>query len=362
MRTTISVCALCLSILASFTPAQAQEVTTDPVGFYKITCQSNADTLVGIPFTRTPEYEGLVLSASANTITISNSPGWVPGQFIYSAGTQSNHYYAFIASGTNEGAYYPITNNTSSALNVELVPETLGGVAPGDRIKVIPYWTLGTAFPDGNGITPSASAGTRLTELLVPDLEDTGINPGSSAVYYFFTNASTRVWRKVSGGTTSRNDEILVPDSYLIIRHNTGSLTEVLSVGNVVMKKQRTPVAWNANGGTLRDNPIFLVRPASVSLNDSGLYQSGAFRASPSAGSRTDELLAISPTELGYNKGAASIYYYFTNATTSAWRMVGGGTADRGTNLVFQPGYGVIVRKGTNTSASSTIWVNSANY
>jgi hypothetical protein len=49
MRLITSVCALSLSILASSIPAQTQEVTTEPVGFCKMTCLSNADTYISIP-------------------------------------------------------------------------------------------------------------------------------------------------------------------------------------------------------------------------------------------------------------------------------------------------------------------------
>lgn len=353
--------ALALTTLSTIASADTNSVYTDPVGFYKVTCQSNADTIVSVPFTRIPEYTGLIESISENSITVGGSPAWTPGQWAYlGVALQSNHYYAVINNGPKEGAIFPITNNTANAIQLELSPEDLSGVSAGNQIKIIPYWTLITAFPDGS-VVPSGSAGTRPTELLIPNFDGTNINQAVVANYYFFTNATTRAWRLVGGGTVNRNNDILIPDGFVIVRHNTATQTVVVAPGSVPLKKQRSVVGRNGAGTAGRDNYIALIRPTPVSLNDSGLYQSGAFRPSAAAGTRVDELLVFDNNAVGQNKSPIQNYYYFTNSTTSAWRLVGGGTADRGTNEVFKPGFGVILRANNVNNPptpSSVTWVS----
>ena len=89
-----------------------------------------------------------------------------------------------------------------------------------------------------------------------------------------------------------------------------------------------------------------------VSLNASGLVESGAFRPSPSDAIRLDELLIFDNTVARRNKSAAEIYYY----RNGAWRQVGAGSADQGNRLIFTPGTGFILRSGSG--AASAVWVN----
>lgn len=362
-----SILGITLGLITSFTgyKAAAIDVVTDPVGFYKLPCQGNSDTIVSTPFTRIPEFTGLIGSIAANVITVSNTPGFTANQFVYlGVALQSNHYYAVVSSGTQEGKLFPITNNTASTLSVQLLPEDLTGVGAGDQIKIIPYWTLLTAFSDGT-VNPSASAGTRLTELLIPNFNGTNTAQSPASTYYYFTNATVRAWRLQGGGTTSHNEDVLVPDGYSIVRQNVATLTTVIAPGAVPMKKQRTVVGRNGAGTAGRDNYIAEFRPAAVSLNDSTLFQSGAFRPSASAGTRVDELLVTDNNAAGQNKSPAFTYYYFTNATVSAWRLQGGGTTDRGTTQVFQPGFGVVLRAnniGNPVSPTAATWVNSPTY
>lgn len=339
-----------------------------------MSCLSNSDTIVSIPFQRAPAYMGLIQAVdnTLDTITISNNPSFAAGEFVYQVGVQSNHYFAYISSGLKAGATYPVTNNTGNVLSVEALPEDLSSINAGDAVQIIPYWTLGTAFPSGNGIVPSASAGTRPTELFIPPLEGTNENQAATVDYYFFTNATTQVWRLFGGGATSHNDDILVNDAYVLVRHNTNLTnglpfvtTTVTTIGFVPMGYQRTAVYRNGAGPNGRDNYVSLTRPTAVSLNDSGLYQSGAFRPSAAAGTEVDQLLIYDNTAVGQNKASLATYYYFTNATVSAWRLFGGGATDRGTNQVFTPGYGVVVRVNTNNlpgSPTSAIWSNVPTY
>ena len=124
----------------------------------------------------------------------------------------------------------------------------------------------------------------------MPDLDGIGINLSAARTYYYWSGA----WRQVGQGTANKSDDVLLPDAYVIVRHNVADSTTVTCNGAVWMAKLAVPLAVQA--GNKQDNFVALVRPTNVSLNDSGLVSSGAFSPSPSPGARTDELLVFDDT------------------------------------------------------------------
>lgn len=330
------------------TPSSGQSVTSAPAGFQRLNLLGNSDTLVSIPFVRPPAALAQVASFSGPTIQVSGTPGWTANQWVYASGSQSNTYFVLISSGAREGDYFTITNSGTSSLTVDLEGGNLTGLATSDAISIVPYWTLGTIFPAGQGIYSSPAPANRYTEILIPNLSGTGINLSATTTYYYMGGK----WLAVGQGTTSKNDDVILPDMFFWVRHNVTTATQLVARGAVVGTTWRLPIRRNASGS--QDNCIALPRPAAVSLNNSWLFQSGAFRASPSAGSRLDELLVFDNTTLVKNKSAAATYYYWNGA----WRKVGS-TSDVGADLVFTPGSGVILRAG---SGSSVTWTNQPAY
>jgi len=138
------------------------------------------------------------------------------------------------------------------------------------------------------------------------------------------------------------------------VRQNTSTSTEMVANGVVLPGKFRLAVRRDALAR--QDNVLALPRPNAVSLNASGLIESGAFRASSTPGSRLDELFVFDNTSVAKNKSASATYYYWNGA----WRKVGAGTTDVGTDAAFQPGTGVILRTGV--AATSTFWTTQAAY
>jgi uncharacterized protein (TIGR02597 family) len=331
--------------------ALAVDVYTDPVGFYKVTALTNSDTYASIPFTRMPVYAGLVASVAGNVITVQGNSGWSVNQFVYNpAGGQSNTYYVLMSS-TNcpkEGAYYTITNNNANTLTVEMVPEDLSGVASNHQVTIIPYWTLMTAFPNGQGITPTTLPSQRKTEILFPNIDGVGINLIPAATYYYYSSH----WRRVSPSGIA-DDQIILPDQYFIVRQSSQAPTVTFNPpGACAMKKFRIPLYTQTS--TKQDNYVGLYRPKLQTLNESNLTNAFVVTTLPSQ--RKDELLVFDNTVQGKNKVPATYYYY-----SGAWRKVGT-SGDVGTNEVFTPGTGVIIRKATNSVAATAIWVNSPNY
>lgn len=356
LRYTSQFFALGLALLSQPSVSLAAAATTDPAGYNTVPLLANSDTYVSIPFHRTAAFTGHVSSVSGNVITVAGTPGWTSNQFVYAAGSQTNTYYAFIRSGTKEGNYYTVTANSGNSLTLDLAGDTLSGLTSSDSVSVIPYWTLGTLFPAsdaGVSFTASPSVASIRTAILTPDLQTAGINLATTKSYFFYNSA----WRQTGQSLAiSKNDDILIPDTYFIVRNgaNAGTFTQA---GSVVLKKSVVPLLTQAS--TKQDNAVALTRPVPVSLNDSGLISSGAFVASASPAVRKDELLVFDNTVAAKNKAASAIYYYYNNG----WRKVGQSAAtDFGATIVFGPDTGVQIRKAASGTGQASNWTNSPTY
>ena len=328
----------------------AAQQSSEFAGFNQLSLLGNSDTFVSIPYTRAGIVTETVSSASGNVVTVNGSPNWTTNQFGYSAGVQTNSYFVRFTSGAAAGKVYTITANDGNTLTLNIGTDSLGSVGNGDTVTIEAYWTPATLFPNGAGIFASPTPGNRYTEVLLPDTTTSGINLSATKVLYF--NAS--VWKQVGQGSTSHNDDVLIPTSFFIVRHNVATNSILTVLGSVVAANITIPLQTSPS--TQQDNFIGLPRPVVVSLNNSGLITSGAFSASPLPGNRTDELQIFDNTAAQKNKSSAAIYYYWSNA----WRRVGAGSTDVGTDQVFTPGAGIVIRKATNSA--SVTWTNSPTW
>jgi uncharacterized protein (TIGR02597 family) len=326
------------------------DVSTEATGFQRIPLAGNSDTLLSIPFVRLPAALNSVASASGSTVQVSGSPAWAANKWVYVSGTQPNTYFLLIRSGAREGDYFTITANGANTLTLDLQGNNLTGLNPGDTLAIVPYWTLGTLFPGGQGINPSPSLATHSTEIMVPDMSAPGINTPIAHIYYFWNGG----WRESGQGTFLKNDEVFLPDMYVWVRQNVATSTEVVALGSVLPTRWRFPIARQAS--SKQDNLLAVPRPGAVSLNASGLIDSGAFKASSSLASHTDELYVYDNSTVGKNKTIAAIYYYWNGA----WRKSGFGTIDFGNDLVFTAGSGIIIRAAP--AASADVWSNPPGY
>lgn len=322
----------------------------DPIGFLPINCPGSSDTIVSAPLSRAPAYVGTGTGSTVSVgvtgkITFKGTKLFKANEFVYAAGTQSNTYYAFIAGGSKAGDYFTITGNDTTSVTVSLNGDSLAAVTAGTKIKIIPYWTLGTLFPGGAGVT--ASTGTTVnTEIFLPDTEGAGTNLPPAASYYYSTDTGT--W--VGGGstTTSRNDLILQPDSPFTVRNYGPDATTLTAAGTVVISPLMIPLNSRSTGA--QDNYVSLMEPVAISLNDSGLATSGAFTASTS-GQTGDQLLVFDNAAVQLNK-SPSLTYTFLNGVWTRSDMAG----DAGTDQVFQPGSGVIIRRAATSDGGTSFW------
>ena len=323
-------------------------VVSQQFGFHKIHLRGSSDTLVSMPFIRPPAAFGAVGSASQNRIQLANSPNWVANRWVYASGPQTNTYFVLFQSGAKEGSHFTVTANDANSLTLDLDGASLAGIAAGDVFAIVPYWTLGSIFPGGRGIHASPNRLSQPTTVYFPDIAANGINPSAAATYYF-QNGN---WLKV-GASGSRNDDVILPGMYLIVRQNVDTATELVSHG--VVLDSALQLTLRRQAANRQDNVLALARPYAISLNESGLIESGAFQSSPNRLDIRDALYIFDNTRISKNKSAAATYYY----SNGVWQKIGGGTTDLGAERVFGPGSGFIIRAAP--ASSDSIWTNRPN-
>lgn len=328
---------------------------SETAGFVELSLPGNSDSYVSVPFVRTPAASGSVGTVVGTVISadLQYPATWDSNQFVYSPGTQSNNYYVRFISGAAQGPIYPVLANGTNSLSVDTSANSLANVGPGDLLVVEPYWTLNSIFPNGASVNASPTIGNRNTEILIPDYTNSGINLSASKIYFF----NSGIWKQVGQGNIDHGDDVLQPNTQFIVRHNVLTNTTLLTLGAADSSPWAIPLRTpNGEAGDKQDNAVALARPIAISLDASGLIDSGAFAASSLPGSRTDELLIFDNTVAAKNKSSSAVYYYWSNA----WRRVGAGSSIVGSDLVFTPGAGVIIRKGTNIVAP--VWTNTPIY
>ncbi len=313
------------------------EATTNPVGVIQISAPGNSDTLVSLPLIQPAVFNGVVGSYSGSAVTVSGSPGWTEDAW-------ASGHYAFWRSGELEGHYATILGNTADTLTLDTDAEMLAVVAAGDRVSIHPYWTLGTLFPGGEGVNAATSHVMRDTEIMFQDPNAIGINQAADSIYYYLDGE----WKKVGGDLNEDyRNAIIVPDGFFIVRHNTDNATTITFTGEVIMGKIALPILYQ--DVSEQDNIIGLQRPIEMTLDESGL--------GPNLGPG-DALYVWDQTVPRRNRmfSNADKYTYDGN-----WRK-NDGSDDVGSEQVFLPGFGFVIRKAMNTGIDEVIWVNEPNY
>jgi uncharacterized protein (TIGR02597 family) len=333
--------------------AKAVDACSEPTGSLAITLLTNSDTYVSIPYTRPPLFCGTVQSVSNSTITVQGGPGWTTGQ--WSQVTSNGYFpnYVVLTSGAKEGATFIITNNSPDTLFIVASCDDLSGVGPGDQLAIIPYWSLGTVFPGGAGITPSNLLVQKTQVLFLDGHIYSGVPPG--ATYYFYNGH----WRKLGASSSSNYDDVaILPDQYFIARQNNNAPTTAFTAGgNVVQYSARMclyPVLTNVFPSFTGDNYVANYHSTTQTLDQANL--AGAFAASnPGATNPTinDLLLVFDNTAMKKNRAPAHVYFYYVDH----WADLANPpySINRGGDPVFVPGTGVTVRR---RPGSTTVWVN----
>ncbi len=352
-----------LCSLASMALAQAQSVSvsTDPVGFIPIAAKGNSDTYVTIPLHRPALFRGAVASAAANGVVTVNQASFTDDQL-------NNRHYLLVTSGTQEGKWFRIVdtvapNQVVVANDGEDLEATAGA---GTKIQIVPFWTLNTAFPEGAGVHASDSFAPK-SWVLLPDQTTTGTNLATESSFFYYSGSlfEGEGWRKVGAATTVKfDDQVLLPDSHVIVRHEIATDTVVVCPGAVKMAPAAAIVRTFANNRA-QDNPVTFNVAVPTSLAASLLSESGAFASSTTIGTPADQLLVFDNTQAGKNKAPVATYYHYKGSSNGGdgWRLLGGNADTKyDTELVFRPSYGYIIRKAATATAGKSVWKMKPTY
>jgi uncharacterized protein (TIGR02597 family) len=220
---------------------------------------------------------------------------------------------------------------------------TLAPLVPGDKVAIIPYWTFGTMFPGGMGIHAASSIARLNTEIYFPETTKDGINITPERTFYFRSGN----WREVGAGSILRDDETIPPDLFIWIRHRLDQSTELISYGSVLPGRFNIPLKRLTTAR--QDSYVALPRPVALTLDELGLLQSGAYRASNRV-VPIDEVHLYDPLTQGY-----ATFYNRNNQ----WRKVGDNINYNGVKVV-PPSTGILLRLGS--AETSVLWSNDPTY
>jgi len=376
--TILAMAALCGSL---------QAATTDPMGGYIIDCPNGSDTRFSLTLYRPAVFEGVVDSVNGNEITFKGTPGFTADEFVYSAGVQTNTYFVLIMTGPTvtddqdpafgqptaaslEGSVFMVTDNGTDSVTVNLAGGSLDDLrtevddGTGDSVQVIPYWTLNTLFPEGEGFADSTTF-TPAATIFFPDNQSAGINLSSADRFFYYSGSSFggEGWRKVDGGLSNIfDDELLFTDVSYIVRNESGSDFEMTIAGGVPMTAFRTPINTIASD-VPQDNFVGMSVPVDMTLSESRLYESGAFTGSSSF-TPVDILYVYDNDVVGQNKSSSASYFYYEGAAFGGpgWRAQGDFNTIYDDVKVLKAGVGFIIRKAGEVAPGSTSWATVAPY
>lgn len=344
-------------------------VSTAPVGFVSTTLNAATDNNFGLPLQQPAALQTTLTAVSGNVLT--TGAALTANQFVYNAGVQSNTYYVLVnssATASLNGTWYAITANDASTITVSpnggSTLQALG-LSSGDSVSVIPFWSLNTLFPNGSGITATTNFGALKTQIFVLPQNTPGINLSSQATYIYYTGSGfTSGWYNI-GTLTLANDQVLSPDSYMIIR-NVGVAAQVTVTGAVPASgggSISTPVGTLV-AGKAQDNFVLNPLPIPLTLSQLNMFESGAFTPTTSFGALKDVLFIYSPSSTGYNTSSTASLIYWTGGQgfVNGWYNVGTLQGPLDNTQVLAGGEGFIWRKAASATPSTVNWTVTAPY
>lgn len=364
--------------------AGAESVSTELIGFNKVTCLPASDTVVGVPFRQQGSRELHLVHAPVNDVDH-------PGQVTLTVdatdlppGGLNSHYLKF-SSGALLGRWFALIGDavTSNTLTLDTNGDDFGGVVAGDSAVLAEYSTLDSLFPPvrattswsesvnepgdwiANGHAIMASTGTsplaRRTELLVPDLAGEGINLIPAGTH-FINGGATPGWLRAlpGGGFAPSGDTVLHPDAYFVIRHSqrVSRPTIFRSLGEVETSERAIPLFSSAS--VRQDNHIAIPRPVALTLGELGLAGTPAFVSSASFSplARRDELLVFDNTIAMRNRTPSGVYF----VVNGGWHKWSNGIATAADEDIISAGHGIIIRKARTAGGHTEFWENPSGY
>lgn len=348
-----------LALLAAIVAPLCAKAQNLMIGFNRVDCPAQSDTMVSVPFMKHPIEASSVVGAVPDLSVTGKATIACTGKKDWAGDALKDKHYLRFTSGSKAGHWFDIVGSTASGITIDLNGGDATGLAAGDRFLVVEYWTLDTLFPSGAQTTVHVSAGNlgyqRGTSIIIPNVTDQGIDLPADAVY-FLTAAG---WKQSVTGFPAAGATILPPGLPFIIRHPRGvAATKFEPEGRVLRTDDSVGLA---RGASRQDNAVAVLRPVAVALKDSGLDEA-AFLSSPThaPSDRQDELLVFDNSATGFNKRPSSIYY----KVAGAWFREDGKGQDNPAaddNEALAASGGLVVRKAKGATGMVT-WNNRPTY
>lgn len=340
------------------------EVSTNPVGFYKVECPANSDTHISIPVTRSPIFEGKVASVSGSSLIFEGESALKADELVYEQGVQPNHYYAIFKDGPYEGAWFDVVSNTASSVVLECAETALTGELVGSSVQIIPHWTLNTLMPNGAG-THTAKNAMPLSLVLFYSPDSVGVNLSPDSFFFsdFGADSPYSYWCKTGdiddeGNYFNQNDFVIPPNSVVAIRNPQNRDATTLSFsGNVKMFASDVSVGILASS-TNQNNILAALSATSFNLSDltESLIEGGLIEKKPVP---LDLLLVYDKSVSAKNKPLLSYYYYYEaeGSPYNGWYEFGG--ENKVDDLVINSTEAVYIRKA---ALSKDPYINSSKF
>jgi len=338
---------LAFGLLAANVTWAQNTATTTPVGYVNLTVPASSDTNIGQPLHRPAELAttGTIAGDKINlTATLATN------QFVYSPPTQRNAYYVLVkTSGIYNGRYFEILSNTANQIVVSQNLESLG-LSGTISFEVVPFWTLSTLFPSGNGVGTTQDI-FEPAGLVQFRTEEIGTNRAISRNFFHYTGTEEQGtgWYDNDNLSLGRLDDATIdPHTMIRIRNLENTTKTVVISGNVPTFTVQTPVT-TASAPT--DNYLSVQYPVDVTLAQSGLAGT-AVRSSTDIFEPVDILFVYDDTATGLNKAPTRFFFHYvgTEEQGTGWydnNDLSLGLQDN--NPILKAGRGYVIRKSPGT-------------
>jgi hypothetical protein len=254
---------LAAALLAAAPIANAQNATTDPVGFVTVNITAGTGTTKRNTFYSPPLLEaasisgqasGIITAVSSNSIT-NSSAGWTAGEL----SNPSTPYLIMITSGAADGRVFLISSsastggaisgvaNTATTVTVSSIDTTqvtnltsLGIVAGTDTYRILACDTLSSLFG-----TPASSGILGGTNVSNADVVTMVVN-GQATNYFYKTDSTPPRWTRQTPATDASNVAIL-PYYGLSYARLAASPLSLTITGSVPTDPRKTSVKNSGN-------------------------------------------------------------------------------------------------------------------
>lgn len=343
-----------LVVAALFTSGNAFgqiTATSDPVGYVSLTVPANSDSTIGQPLHRPSAFSASGTVAGA-TVTVSG--GLVANQFVFAALAQTNAYYLLIKSaGAFNGRYFEVLGNTTTVITLDTDIQALG--APSTiTFEVIPYHTLNTLFPNGQGVGVTADI-YEPSGLVQFKSMNIGVNRTIATNYFYYQGTEevgTGWYNNDNLSLGLQNNSTVDPYVAVQVRNLENSPKTVVLSGVVPTYSVKTPIV---TANVSNDNHLSVQYPLDVTLAQSGLAGNGV-RAASDIYEPIDLLMVYNDTATDVNKPISKIYFYYVGTEEAGTGWYDNDNLSLGlqnNTAVLKAGRTFVIRRSAGTPGTS---------